>query len=808
MNPKHINPRTDERTAHAPYNFVPLPDAVVQAPEALPHDSYHRGCYTGVIDCTLTTETPLYIKAALELGEYGVIEAKDKPDFFYLDPNTREPVIPGSSLRGMLRNLVEIATYSKLQPVTARQLFFRTLDDTSIGRAYGKRMSGEIPGKGWYPIASAGYIERHGLDYYIRPAQKIYGTQHYRVEERLARAAIPDLAEMAFFNRQRERWSPNRRFYKWKRVPIWFKPVIPTSHLPESYTYFAEVTELDPGQAQPGEGWVRGCLIASGWVPSRDGPGKHRHWIVGPPVEDNDSLIRLDDVDIEAYREEGAGLSKDIKDRNMSVLPQKEGEQVACFFTHWQDSEGRKRIAFGHTGMFRLPYELSPRDLLADYLKDASTTDMAEALFGQVDTQGRRQIAGRVSVGDAVLAEGQSHIFVLAPDEPPIRALLSGPKPTTFQHYLVQVTDVKGDLYHYADRADTTLRGHKLYWHKDDTLKREDYDDTNWTPDSTQHASLRPVAANITFAFELRFENLSAPELGALLWVLKIAGTDQQRLKLGMGKPLGLGTVKVKSALLTLSDRRQRYKTLYAEWMEPPKDAEKRTNALRAEVLAEVLTTLPESLRSDVASLEEAFILAFESFMWHELPAGVKDDASDFRSLPRIRALLALLRWPGPERKLTRHQTIQPNQYRPRPVLPDPLAVLADQSAQPSTPARQVPPPPDTPPAQSAQPPVTAAPRQAVAPTSPVPELSQPAPAAEVVPGMYVEGTVVRAESTRLIVDVDGQEAVLWRATIHPPLPDSVVLRQRFPAGSKIHAWVKGRSEGGSLQLTMTPPTG
>jgi len=60
--------------------------------------------------------------------------------------------------------------------------------------------------------------------------------------------------------------------------------------------------------------------------------------------------------------------------------------------------------------------------------------------------------------------------------------------------------------------------------------------------------------------------------------------------------------------------------------------------------------------------------------------------------LERIQALLALLSWPGPDPALTRYLEIERgsegdeyNEYKERPVLPDPLGVL--RSAAPSVPS-------------------------------------------------------------------------------------------------------------------------
>ena len=82
--PKHIDKITDpKRKAVAPYNFVELPDKVVEA-QALPdgdrywQESEHQGNdqiikisrHTGKIECTLTTSSPLYIRCGLDPLNY------------------------------------------------------------------------------------------------------------------------------------------------------------------------------------------------------------------------------------------------------------------------------------------------------------------------------------------------------------------------------------------------------------------------------------------------------------------------------------------------------------------------------------------------------------------------------------------------------------------------------------------------------------------------------------------------------------------------------------------------------------------
>ncbi|MCB0112231.1 MAG: TIGR03986 family CRISPR-associated RAMP protein, partial [Caldilineaceae bacterium] len=658
--PKHQNP-SKGRHATAPYNFVPLANEIVREIPRPDRDVYHADRYTGLIRCTLKTETPLYTRAALEPSESKKkMQAKDKADFFYIDPATKRPVIPGSGIRGALRSLIEIITYSKPQPVTDRQLFFRSLDGTAISDAYTKRMvAGDRGQGGTYPNVKAGYIERVGHEYRIRPAQSLHGTQFFRVEQELALSVIPGLQRM-------------RHSYPWKRCPVWFRPTAPTYH-ENSAQFYGDITEITVSTHSPGTHYVQGWFIASGWVPSKQ-QGKHRHWIIAPPITEQDKYLKIDEVDIDAYNELNAGLSQTVKKQGMSILPEQASELIPCFYTNWKDSSGNERIAFGHTAMFRLPYEYSPQDLLPYSDEQRLQTDFAEALFGWVDDQKGRTIAGRISIGDAHVAKDfGGQIFLLTDNESSLRPLLSGPKPTTFQHYLTQGSDKKKELYHYQDKDDTTLRGHKLYWHKDRKLQRSDYHDENAPSDSTQHTTMRPVAPDVLFNFDIHFENLAAEELGALLWILNIAGDGNHCLKIGMAKPLGLGSVSVQSRLW-LSGRIARYRSLFGngQWQESS-----RTND--ADEMAEnpaQFTDLTQRLQEQADVLISEWTLFTDTFEQYILKQ-LGETNGEFSQLLRVQTLLTLLQWPGPDKQKTKYMAL--NEFRQRPVLPDPLWITDER---------------------------------------------------------------------------------------------------------------------------------
>lgn len=133
----------------SPYNFVPLSSKVVKPiwgkergvhHHKLSHDAPLLDGVSGSLDITLTNHTPLLIAS----------EPDAKGEKTPLMQGERY-VIPGSSLRGMLRNVVEIASYGRFGPgMEDRKLFARDLTKENLW--YRKRMSSANVKAGWLKL--------------------------------------------------------------------------------------------------------------------------------------------------------------------------------------------------------------------------------------------------------------------------------------------------------------------------------------------------------------------------------------------------------------------------------------------------------------------------------------------------------------------------------------------------------------------------------------------------------------------------------------------------------------------------------
>lgn len=830
MNPQHRNPTRREDTALAPYNFVALPEAVVATdyePECQVYTDRERS--TGHIVCKLTTETPLYTRAALTADEYNQRPDRgrkkrglrdDNADFFYIDPTSKEPVIPGSSLRGMIRALVEIASHAKVTPVAETPLVYRSMDVTSHGLNYRERLV-EFNGTGYNaqgrqarlytPLMTAGYLhQRAGGHWEICPARQIGGTTFARISHKDLQRLERDLTPLDGCR---------------NAATIYFQP--------DSFDFrdvrggFLRIKKARVlrAAAKPRDGLLKGALARSGPMPTK------RSEAVVYPEDTEARSIPVPDEMVEIYELQISQEQEQLLGAN-GVL--NEGQPIFYLV------ENGKLSFFGHTMMMRLPYPKTPKDFIPASLRDPNQRDLAEALFGfvgerklepeQSDGANEQAWSGRVSFGDAYLSPGQEEWRLQS--EPLIPHILGSPKPTTFQHYLTQRnpdpfragTTRDGQARYRKELLDYTsspgnesvIRGHKLYGHKGQVTAddiSEDPANIKSPDEDSQHTKLSPVKAGITFEFKVHFENLNDAELGALLWALALAGEEDKtyRHKIGMGKPLGMGSVHLQPELY-VSNRAARYRQLFSdqEW------------------------NSAQTKEEDVSR----FLKAFADFILTEMNQMERDTAINLTEIPRIQMLLSLLEWPGPARTSTRYLEIEHpdprgrrgkiNEYRDRPVLPTPLVdapignldddrTLANRATEEARQIRR-----DTPQfvdegpteEQSA---LAAAVLAAIAgedsaadetgeEATPTDEATQVTSADELQPGMRIEGRVTGVEPSRVVLDVLGEEATLEKGNVLPEIRDWVELQERFPKGKTMVVYMLRRNRRGRLQVTMKRP--
>ncbi|BAZ06392.1 TIGR03986 family type III CRISPR-associated RAMP protein [Calothrix sp. NIES-3974] len=680
MLPRPLKNVPENRKAVAPYNFVELPNQIVEVkPDSLPQQNIYysqsENRYTGRINCTLTTESPLYIRCGLTTEEFACgAESKDLADFFYtgIANKARKPVIPGSSLRGMIRSLVEIISFSKLDKVSdADKFFFRAVaadKDDPLKNIYTNYLKKEN--------LKAGYLVKKDDGWYIRPATKIEDKYFIYIKEKHVEGKIDGficMKSLDYVPQYRQNisfgdfYTQNGRCCAKKIsndcTEFEYMGVLVTSG------NMLESTNLDEQERER-------KLKSKG--------GRKYHYLVGIP-DSKAELIKINDDAITAYCRALTNFQKAKSPYDNNPFEQDSGVLKNGRVIFYSQIKSEEIILFGHCPNFRIPYSplqdgkaASAVDFIPNHIGKSDKIDLADAIFGFVREKDKNHpnsthenngtklsaLAGRVFIENAICEKTvNDDIWLTGNLEQTITPkILSNPKPTTFQHYLVQSNDDKAQLKHYASKPveDTVIRGHKLYWHKPNAKKEdiEENDTTKIKKSSSQYTKIKPIKAGVKFTFDIHFENLSNIELGALLWILKIAANPKYCLSLGMGKPLGMGAVKIEYQLL-LNNRHERYSQLFNsnQWL------------------------TGEENQSNTDSKSQACIDAFEKFIVDNIhpddhPEGY--NATKLDKIPRIQMLLLMLRCDNPpSADNTRYMTIEPtNEYKERPILPTPFQVM------------------------------------------------------------------------------------------------------------------------------------
>ncbi len=649
--PTHQDPLEKKNEAHAPYNFVPLPETVVTVDDLPDHDQYYPERYTGHITCNLTTLTPLYTRCMMtpeffeQFGgssfyELDADQKNARARFFHLD-DIEKPVIPGSSLRGMTRNLVEIIAYGKLQWTTEEKLFFRTVDTSTVGVHYRQRMVGKV---------EAGFLHQRGSKYVIKPCHM------YRVHRKLL-GQKKDLYDGSGPN-STPRWNaPPHKPHQYKEVWVELKPG-------------SKGVAVEAVHYKDTPGTEKGILVLTGDAPRK---GKEFVFVPNPGAKEIDvdeKLIKRfhDDDQISQWQERAFSMHKPHKNGRQrdGMLNHKnvKGAGDPIFFLR----EHNQVTFFGRAQMFRLPYHQSPVDLVPETLHRDKDVDLAEAIFGyvrarKVNEKQAQTLAGRVFFTDAHFVEAEDGLWLNSDQaEDPANVItpkvLSGPKATSFQHYLTQQNpDNSRKLNHFgsATPGQTVLRGHKLYWHQNGDLATIEETDRHKTDKFyKQYSRIQPVKPKVVFSFKIHFENLSQVELGALLWALDLP--DGHHHKLGMGKPLGLGSVKIEPHLF-ISQRDERYATLFDDtgkaWVSGYPNQENDINEYKR---------------------------TFEQHIVEQLGSAGALQGISLTDQNRIQALLHILNWANkPPQSATKYMEL--SQFRYRPVLPTPQGVVGKQSS-------------------------------------------------------------------------------------------------------------------------------
>jgi CRISPR/Cas system CSM-associated protein Csm3 (group 7 of RAMP superfamily) len=548
------SPAVSENDFHNPYAFVPVarrtasPKPVAkQLQEDATHAAYQTGRFSGRIRCTLECETPVAIGSAHTKNDQTKLTEVEP---FAIDGR---PAIPASSLRGLVSSLAEAASNSAL----------RVLSDST----YSRRMEASEA------FRSLGMVVIEDGKRYLRP-----------------------LGSSRNWRKLGEYWSdssvtpPELRLLDKSLLAV----VAPSSFSADSGQVW-EATEvrgkivtlkragtLDAFLKSPRRGLFGIIRVLGIQGREREMPQSKRWELfipidsIGPKIVDVEAAAG----DFEVLASERASVDPNLpflwKGATSRTDSNKRFRLRAGDLVFYESKNGK--VALSISQIWRRPIEQTTHDFFgavspgllpfgAEKAKGRTSLTPAELLFGFVSQQrsanGETQgLGSRVRFGFGLPIE--------ATFEPQLRLRkLASPKPPSPEMYFHRSGDRA--ISKRTLRANDQPNGRKLYVHHrpadvqqptslgpDGSLRWSWQSHTDEAETNLEgHSAVKPIRRGSRFTFPVRFDNLTRGELGLLLYALR--PTAPFRHKLGMGKPIGLGSVRIDVDSVELDDRFARY---------------------------------------------------------------------------------------------------------------------------------------------------------------------------------------------------------------------------------------------------------
>lgn len=461
----------------SPYNFVPLnqqvfyPDWAEQASQDLP---FKDGLDVS-LDIKLTNVSPLFTRN-------GSKDGKDTFSSHIIGENgKRQYFIPATTIKGMLREIVEIMTFGKMQE--GKDYQNRYFGYRDVARQAGNELNAEYMRK--VSKGKPGWLYKEGENYYFAPCSGEL--------EKIAKDELKQLYPS--YQSDPSIWKSNISVGKNSIYPSY-------PEIEKNGNYYR--------------------IVCTGKF------GKKQHELLFPSAEDEPILIQKETIEAFTTMYDATPGFSDAKDGESCFLSALEnGEKIPVF--HLRLEEGKETLGFSR--MFKLPFKYNVKQQVEVLQKaDINRPDFAETLFGYTGKE--TSLKGRVQISHAFM-EGEVVDSELIEE----KGILGSPKASYYPIYLKQ----HHSPYKTYDENEG-IAGRKLYRvHTKDTTIPLPLNENNPNVES----SFKTIPQGQNFHFRITMHNVKEVELGAVLAALTFNHTTGVYFNIGMAKSFGFGKCEI-----------------------------------------------------------------------------------------------------------------------------------------------------------------------------------------------------------------------------------------------------------------------
>ncbi len=476
-------------TVIVPYHFVPLSKWVYLPDWAhlISHDIPFADGLCGSIKYTLKNQSPLLV------GGHHSKNQDDSTTVEWAKDADGTPVIPGSSLKGMLRSVMEIATFSKMGVVEDKSLAYRDFKNED----YNKTLRSTTTVAGWIKYDN----EKH---------QWTYKTVEHSV------IFDDDLNASDYIDNKIDYLDSAKE--KYAKINL-NKEITFTANNAPTKNDSKRTKAIDIGDGQ-----ISGNIV---FADKR----------VGAENKDYLRYNTVFHVNYDSYKE--INNTKAIKDffdfHNQDLINYLKNNPhktygIPAFF---RIDKKNNIKAIGIAKLPKISYDHTVEELLSNqqkFFNHQASYDMTEAMMGCLRENGL-SLKSRISFTDASLVKNKGYT-----EE--IKKVLMSPR----ESYLAGYIDGQNttQIFRGYNNKNNKLKGSKVY------PRNSQFNSTNSDANASMISAMKFLKKDSEFKGEIFFHNLKPQELGALMWCLTFGNNENCYHGLGHAKPYGAGNVQIK----------------------------------------------------------------------------------------------------------------------------------------------------------------------------------------------------------------------------------------------------------------------
>jgi len=481
----------------APFNFVPLNEKVFFPPwaEDVSHDVPFEDGESGVIDITITAKSPIFIR-----------DHEDEKEFCNYNG---EYYIPATSVKGMVRNVLEIMSFSKMSLESFDDNTYAVRDLSSAKNFYMKEMQKGV---------SCGWLKKSNDGFIIEDCGVAGRIRHEEIDKALKIDFASKFKKDGFEKTSEYKYNILGDINQSITVGDMYKSTTNAKYdKREFYKYKKD------GQ--------RAILVVTGQpTPRKDtgkmGDGKGFEFLFFESKRE----LKVDTKVFEnfkfAYFDGRKTEPKESSDWKFWKEKLENGEKIPVFF----QKDGNKITHFGLSYLYKLPYKHSTKDGIPKTHEDARV-DLAQTIFGYISKDEKTSLKGRVQFSHFKAVKNVKSLKQRT-------EVLGTPRASYYPIYVKQ----EGELFSTFMDNDFEIAGRKRYpIHKGNFVQK-----TEDTGNENIGTTFKPLQDGVLFNGKLRYHNLKKVELGAILSALTFHNTPNTYHNIGMAKSLGYGKIELK----------------------------------------------------------------------------------------------------------------------------------------------------------------------------------------------------------------------------------------------------------------------